>query len=558
MDRPAHRDPAVPGPAGRWHLLAAIGLLLAGAAAHLAYLLNHCPLDLSGDEAHYWEWARRLDLSYYSKGPLVAYIIALGRRLLAEWSERMVGHEALAVRVPAIVLSVATGLGVYALAAATLRSTRLALAAAAVTCTIPIFAIGAILMTIDAPLACVFVWTLVGVERGLRTGHIGPWAVAGLLIALGILAKYTMVLIFPIVALTLLCVPRYRAVLGRPGPYAATIIGVLGFVPILLWNSRHNWVSFRHVAAQAGVAGGPSIDWLGPLSYIAGQAAVVSPVWFVGMLLAVVAFWRRPVAAPAEQHQPDAMRFLICATVTPWLVFLAFSPITKIQPNWPVLALLPGTVLLVGWLARLLRQPATRSTGRVLIVAGTVLGAGSVIVMHYSHCLTPAFAWLARREPPWNLTPVAKYDPTARLRGWSQLGTAVGEVLATERAAGRAPFIVTDDYQTASEIAFYCPGEPPVYCLQAVLGNRQSQYDIWPNPIRDAAEFVGRPCIYVGTLKPELIGHGASAHVALRGERLATTVEHRVRGNLYRVWPVYVCAEFAGLPPELSRPFEKF
>ncbi|MBP7748216.1 MAG: glycosyltransferase family 39 protein [Phycisphaerae bacterium] len=558
MDRLAHHAPASPGPAGRWHLLAAVGLLLAGAAAHLVYLLNHCPLDLSGDEAHYWEWARRLDLSYYSKGPLVAYIIALGRLLLAKWSEHMVGHEALAVRVPALVLSVATGLGIYTLAAATLRSSRLALAAVAVTCTIPIFAVGAILMTIDAPLACLFVWTLVAVERGLRTGHRGPWLIAGLMIALGILAKYTMVLIFPMVGLTLLCVPRYRAVLRRPGPYVATLIGGLGFVPILLWNSRHNWVSFRHVAGQAGVAGGPAIEWLGPLSYVTGQAAVVGPIWFVATLCAVVALWRRPGAEPGELLEPAATRFLICATVTPWLVFLAFSPITKIQPNWPVLALLPGTVLLVAWLARLLRQPATRSTGRVLIVAGVLLGAGSVAVMHYSHWLTPAFAWLARREPPWNLTPVAKYDPTARLRGWSQLAAAVDEVLATERAAGREPFIVTDDYQTASEIAFYCPGEPAVYCLQAVLGNRQSQYDIWPNPIRNAAQFIGRPCIYVGTLKPELIGQGASAHVALRGARLATTVEHRVRGHLYRVWPVYVCEEFAGLPPELGRPAEEY
>ena len=33
-------------------------------------------LDLSPDEAHYWEWSRRLDLSYYSKGPLIAYLIA--------------------------------------------------------------------------------------------------------------------------------------------------------------------------------------------------------------------------------------------------------------------------------------------------------------------------------------------------------------------------------------------------------------------------------------------------------------------------------------------------
>src|SRR5204862_4108891 len=50
-------------------------VLLAGFLGNLRYLTHDCPLDLSGDEAHYWDWSRQLDLSYYSKGPLVAYII---------------------------------------------------------------------------------------------------------------------------------------------------------------------------------------------------------------------------------------------------------------------------------------------------------------------------------------------------------------------------------------------------------------------------------------------------------------------------------------------------
>ena len=54
-------------------ILAAV--LTLGFAGHLVYLTRDCPIDLSGDEAHYWDWSRQLDLSYYSKGTLVAYII---------------------------------------------------------------------------------------------------------------------------------------------------------------------------------------------------------------------------------------------------------------------------------------------------------------------------------------------------------------------------------------------------------------------------------------------------------------------------------------------------
>ena len=52
-------------------LLACLGLLALGAAAQVWFLLDHCSFDLAGDEAYYWQWARRLDWSYAdTNGPL--------------------------------------------------------------------------------------------------------------------------------------------------------------------------------------------------------------------------------------------------------------------------------------------------------------------------------------------------------------------------------------------------------------------------------------------------------------------------------------------------------
>ncbi|MBN2445977.1 MAG: hypothetical protein JXO22_04595, partial [Phycisphaerae bacterium] len=73
------------------YVLACVALLLAGAAYNVWFLLDNCAIDLAGDEAHYWEWSRRLDLSYYSKGPLVAYIIHAGRYLFGSWSRSLLG-----------------------------------------------------------------------------------------------------------------------------------------------------------------------------------------------------------------------------------------------------------------------------------------------------------------------------------------------------------------------------------------------------------------------------------------------------------------------------------
>src|SRR5262245_49787049 len=73
-------------------------LLMLGFVSHIRFLRIDCPIDLSGDEAHYWDWSRQLDWSYYSKGPLVAYII---RASCAIFGDTMFG-----VRFPALVFAV--------------------------------------------------------------------------------------------------------------------------------------------------------------------------------------------------------------------------------------------------------------------------------------------------------------------------------------------------------------------------------------------------------------------------------------------------------------------
>ena len=71
--------------------LAAAFLILGAALLRLVYLANDCPLDLAPDEAHYWDWSRHLDWSYYSKGPLVAWIIRLSCWLFGPLSEHLTG-----------------------------------------------------------------------------------------------------------------------------------------------------------------------------------------------------------------------------------------------------------------------------------------------------------------------------------------------------------------------------------------------------------------------------------------------------------------------------------
>ena len=76
------------------------------------------PADLYPDEAQYWFWAQHPALGYYSKPPLVAWLIALTTGLF--------GESEFAIRLSAPLLHAGTAVFVYAIAAR-LYDSRIAL-----------------------------------------------------------------------------------------------------------------------------------------------------------------------------------------------------------------------------------------------------------------------------------------------------------------------------------------------------------------------------------------------------------------------------------------------
>jgi 4-amino-4-deoxy-L-arabinose transferase-like glycosyltransferase len=109
----------------------------------------YSPLDLTPEEAQYWDWSRHLDLSYYSKPPMVAYVNFLTTSLL--------GNTELAVRITPIVLSFLMSIFTY-LFAKKLFDERVAI----ISSTLPQLSVGlainSLLMTTDALL--IFFWGL--------------------------------------------------------------------------------------------------------------------------------------------------------------------------------------------------------------------------------------------------------------------------------------------------------------------------------------------------------------------------------------------------------------
>ena len=107
--------------------------------------------------------------------------------------------------------------GLYVLTFDTIQSDRIAFAIVAAALTLPIVAAGATLMTIDAPFTCAWMWALVFSHRALFRQANWAWPMAGLCILAGILAKHTMILWVPSLALFLVTTPSFRGQLAKPG-----------------------------------------------------------------------------------------------------------------------------------------------------------------------------------------------------------------------------------------------------------------------------------------------------------------------------------------------------
>lgn len=535
-----------------WRCRAIFAALLAyGFLSHLSYVRDPaCPIDLSGDEAHYWDWSRQLDLSYYSKGPLVAYLIRA--------SCAVFGDTMWAVRLPALVLGVGTSLLTYALTLTLFRSDRLALGAVLLNHIVPMFVAGSLLMTIDPPFF--FCWALAtyALALVLFDGKRGAWSLVGLAVGVGFLAKYAMFLWLPTMLLVLWRDgPRGRRELRSWGPWVACGIALLFTIPVIVWNARNGWVSVMHVGKQTGASategGGVAAAPLRVIEFLAGQAAVVGPPLVV-MLVAAALHARRLRRDDPDAPETSRAQFLLWIGLPFFVLTTLVNLRAKAQLNWPAPAYFTGMILLAWYLSTRLRGPESWRPWRPWFYPAVAFGVLMMPVAHNFEIVYPLIQWADRTiTRPWfgKELSLRQLDPTVKLRGWQDLGRFVAE---QESQLGPAPFVLCEDYQAAAQMAFYVPGQPKTHYLGSYLREktkRHSQYDLWPDRSLDPAvnpRLLGKDAVYVGYFKPELTE--AFERVV---ELPHLDIERR--GAKIRTFRVFRCYGFKGITRPVAKKY---
>jgi len=504
-----------------------LALILLVTLARLAYLAWFCPYTLIEDEAHYWEWSRRLELSYYSKGPGVAWVIRAATELF--------GTSAWAVRVPAVVSGAIGAWCVAGLARDACANqpggARAGLYAAAIYLCMPAFWVLGIIITIDGPYLACWAAACWASWRVLTTGSPRAWAALGLAIAIGFTFKYTILLLLPGLALAALLAKRdttralsvsagpssspppsvsagpssHRALTG---PLLALALASLGLIPVILWNAQHEWITVQHLLGHLGVKGGdiaptPGESWSPKwtLELLATQIALAGPA----MLLAIYSF----VCARRERNEhPDlwrAARFLACCGAPVLGFYILVSFLAEPEGNWPIAAWVSAAPLGAIGVVRVFpefrrRVAAWRDAGspgmrphmhRVMMWRWTV-GVGVIVALGFARA-----DWLAKAPV------IGPLVPKGRLMFGDTRAADTARILDELRAqTGLEPVVMAQHYGRTSQLAYYLPGRPTVYCAGAYMEGPRKQYDLWPetnlaNPDLHA-ELLGRPALLVG------------------------------------------------------------
>jgi 4-amino-4-deoxy-L-arabinose transferase-like glycosyltransferase len=415
-----------------WASILILTLILAITAWRLAIAAL---MPVTQDEAYYFDWARSLAWGYFDHPPGVA-LLGIGTWLAP--------GSALAARAGTLIAGLLTLLVLarFFRNCGLTAPRDLALAIVLVVATVPGF-VGGVITTPDTVLGLAWALALHESERALA-GARRRWLTAGAAVGLGLLGKYTMVLIGPVLLLAIL-LSDPRALRTR-WPYLGALVALLVFAPNILWNQQNDWLTMRFqfghgFSTEIGalpVGEADAIAHIGPesarerLASLLGYLGTQLAFWGLIAIPLLIAPWfnrrcdaglTQRTAVPLARH---ATPLLWAATLFPLCFFALVATRSEVEPNWPTVYLLSAAPLAAMLLRNLRRWVVLAALGNLLLLtlyavhaatAALPLGDGQNRVLRETHGFAQLAEIAATLGEPVHAD---RYQTTAMLRFYGQ------------------------------------------------------------------------------------------------------------------------------------------
>ncbi len=496
-----------------------LGLFLIGLLVVIRSLSGFiAPVPLQVDEAQYLGWAALPAFGYFSKPPLIAWVLGVNASACSlvgidtiEGCARM--SQAFALGCAALF----AGLASYQL----FQNKRIALVTMALLATSPLFGFYSLYATTDAWLLMwwtIALWALINASS-FGSGQLIYWLICGMAVGFGLLSKYSMG-VFVVSAFIWTLLERRLFTIG---PWLAAVVGFLVFLPNLLWNVETNFPTFSHHLEISQVEQLGESVWtfggglLSLVEFLASQFVLIGPF----ALLAVLFFLPRHLVTGSAAAGSRLNLLLIFALPMLALISVqAFS--SRAHANWAA----PALVSLAMLAAYLWFAPSRYDlNGRL---ARPFFWLSIVFGLSFSVLLIVGPKWIFHSDRAPEVRAIEK------LRGWRE---AAQWAMSTSEKQGLP--IVTDDRRLLAAISGYAVNRPkdaaPIRLFAEDIAGRRNNHYTWFYNIADQKALVGQK-VLVLRVAPQPLGDGHYQNAEpLADEALAAIVvsDNKTRISAY-------------------------
>ncbi|HNF25289.1 MAG TPA: glycosyltransferase family 39 protein [Leptospiraceae bacterium] len=438
-----------------------IGIITLISVIKLFYALG---TELIPDEAYYWEWSRRLDLSFYDQGPGAGLYIRLFTSIL--------GNTNFALKLAAV--SAGFGTSVFLIYTSRLLQfgKKGLFWTVLLSQLIPGFFGGSIFIMHDSPLLLSWSAALYFTVHYIFKKDVLSLYLMFLSLGFGALSKHSMVFFALSLIVWLILNPKQSALLKNPHFYAGLILAGAVFSPVILWNIQHHWDNVDAIIHLRSSGGVYSKKW-NTGEYIGGQLLAMSPLWFIAsaalLFLPLGSFISRMkqerlkyIFLRGQDNSESAFSFLYLNASVLLLYFLFMSFTKHIQANWTFPAYLPMILISAAFLEKRGESLKDAFIFRAFQI-GTFFALFFNVFSFFSVPIVKLF----------NI-PLETYSvPGYRQAGFREAAEEIRKL--RDRTDPNAE-IIANKYQDAAILSWFLPGQPFVQSLNIMQKN---QYNYW-------------------------------------------------------------------------------
>jgi 4-amino-4-deoxy-L-arabinose transferase-like glycosyltransferase len=428
-----------------WRLISLLGIFW----LYRLFVLFNAPYDLYFDEAYYYNWAQNPDWGYYSKPPMLGWLIWLTTSIF--------GDSQVAIKIGAMLLYPLTTFVIYCIARE-LFDPKTAFYSALIFFTLPSVWMSSLIISTDVVLLFFWSLALLFFIKAIYHDRARDWIFAGIFSGFGLMSKYNFIFFLISVILVLALVPKYRKYFTNKYLYLSMLVAFVIFLPNLIWNYNHDFVSFTHTQQISHV----TQQLIHPnkfFEFFGAQFLVFGPILF--FFYWVIVFKRAFL-----KNDSYLILFLFSITTLGFIMILSF--ISRSFANWAAVTYVSATILVVAYLLKSNKENLLKLS----VVIHTLL---AVVFFHYHALADMAGVELTR-----------KTDPYKRVSGWHD----ISKMILKEKEPYPDTLLLADGRAEVAQFDYYTK-------MKTYIFNPKHEMDNHYHLTRDLNDVKGKDFFFV-------------------------------------------------------------